>query len=80
MGKVYFPHDAPWSADLQAELLMFPTGKHDDQVDALGMIGRMLDTMVGGRAPRVEDDRNKSKWNAAFARRQNEGENSWKTA
>ena len=26
---------------------MFPVG-HDDQVDALGLIGRMLDEMAGG--------------------------------
>jgi hypothetical protein len=29
---------APWFADLRAELLSFPAGTHDDQVDALGRI------------------------------------------
>ena len=77
MGKVYLPHNAPWAADLMAELLTFPAGKHDDQIDALGMIGRMLDTMVGGRVPKVEQ-KNESKWARAFARREGEG-NSWKT-
>ena len=37
--------DAPWLADLLPELLSFPAGKHDDQVDALGLVGQMLDTM-----------------------------------
>jgi len=34
---VYLPHPAehPWVYDLLAELRAFPTGAHDDQVDAL---------------------------------------------
>ena len=79
MGKVYFPHDAPWAAELQSELLMFPTGKHDDQVDAVGMIGRMLDKMVGGKAPRASDTDKPDRWRAAFDRRRTEDSN-WKTA
>lgn len=31
---------APWTRALQRELLEFPAGDHDDQVDALGLIGR----------------------------------------
>jgi predicted phage terminase large subunit-like protein len=77
MGKVYLPHQAPWAADLQAEMLNFPAGKHDDQVDALGLIGRMLDTMVGGRAPK-EENKPMSRWDKAFAKRTQE-ESSWKT-
>lgn len=41
--------DAPWIADLEAELLAFPAGKHDDQVDGLGLIGQLLDVMSAGR-------------------------------
>jgi predicted phage terminase large subunit-like protein len=77
MGKVYLPHNAPWAADLMSELLTFPAGKHDDQVDTLGLIGRMLDTMVGGRVPR-EAPKEKSRWDRAFERRQGEN-SSWKT-
>jgi predicted phage terminase large subunit-like protein len=40
---LYLPRKAPWRADLEAELLRFPAGKHDDQVDALGLIGQLLD-------------------------------------
>jgi len=57
MGKVYLPSnraDHPWVDDFLSELLAFDAGKHDDQVDALGLIGRMLDDMVGGRLPKVE--------------------------
>lgn len=32
---VFFPESAPWLSDLQAELLAFPGGRHDGQVDAI---------------------------------------------
>jgi phage terminase large subunit-like protein len=34
MLGLYVRQGAPWFADLRAELLSFPAGKHDDQVDA----------------------------------------------
>jgi predicted phage terminase large subunit-like protein len=34
-GQLYLPKDAPWLADFKSELLAFPSGRHDDQVDAL---------------------------------------------
>ena len=33
--------------DLQAELLSFPTGRHDDQVDVFGLVGQLLDRISG---------------------------------
>jgi len=36
---------APWYGPFLAELLSFPAGKHDDQVDALGLIGQQLSHM-----------------------------------
>ncbi|MGB8896903.1 MAG: hypothetical protein WCD13_21730, partial [Pseudolabrys sp.] len=33
------------------ELLNFPAGKHDDIVDALGLVGQLLDYMQEGRKP-----------------------------
>jgi len=35
MGLVHFPKNAPFMPDLLAELLAFPNGKHDDQVDSI---------------------------------------------
>ncbi len=46
MGKVYLPSKSPWLAEFIGELTMFPAGKHDDQVDSFGLIGRMLDDMT----------------------------------
>ena len=41
-GMVYFPKDAVWTGTMVAELLRFPNGTHDDQVDALAWIGLMM--------------------------------------
>jgi len=55
MEGLYCPANAPWVAEFQRELLNFPSGKHDDQVDALGLIGQLLDRMIPGRASLVEE-------------------------
>ncbi|HZH27419.1 MAG TPA: phage terminase large subunit [Azospirillaceae bacterium] len=34
-GRVWLPKDRPWLDDLTAELLAFPAGRHDDQVDSV---------------------------------------------
>jgi len=34
-GQVFFPKEAPWLRDLEAELFAFPSGRHDDQVDSI---------------------------------------------
>ena len=34
-GRVLFPKQAPWLADLELELFAFPRGRHDDQVDSI---------------------------------------------
>lgn len=48
MDGLYVPIDAPWYAAFEKELLTFPAGRNDDQVDALGLIGQILDKMVAG--------------------------------
>lgn len=48
---LYVPINALWYADLRSELLSFPAGKHDDQVDALGLVGQLLDKMSLGQHP-----------------------------
>src|SRR5262245_46376810 len=34
-GRISFPTEAPWLAEFESELLAFPHGRHDDQVDAV---------------------------------------------
>jgi len=51
------PAHAPWRAEFESELLRFPAGVHDDQVDACGLIGQLLDTMLVGQKPSVPEPR-----------------------
>jgi predicted phage terminase large subunit-like protein len=37
-GKVLLPKSAPWLGEFLIEMLAFPHGKHDDQVDALSQL------------------------------------------
>jgi hypothetical protein len=49
---LYVPVNADWYPALRSELLSFPAGKHDDQVDALGLVGQLLDHMLAGQKPK----------------------------
>jgi predicted phage terminase large subunit-like protein len=48
---LYVPIGAAMVSRLTSELLSFPAGKHDDQVDALGLVGQLLDKMLVGEKP-----------------------------
>ena len=37
-GHVYLPKDAPWLATFMRELLAFPNGANDDQVDSVSQL------------------------------------------
>ena len=52
MLGLYVPTRAPWYPALRSELLSFPAGKYDDQVDALGLIGQLLDRITAGQSPK----------------------------
>lgn len=78
MGKVYWPRNAPWLDRVMSILLSFPAGTVDDPVDMLGLMGRLLDVMVGGQPPKAKEgpiDR----WKKAFARSE-AAESDWKVA
>jgi predicted phage terminase large subunit-like protein len=53
------PVAAAWRGEFESELLRFPAGVHDDQVDACGLIGQLLDTMIDGQKP-VQPEKNTS--------------------
>lgn len=40
-GRVWFPRAGPWLDDLEAEILSFPGGRHDDCVDVLSYAVRV---------------------------------------
>ena len=54
MQGLNVPADAPWLTDFKRELMSFPAGRHDDQVDALGLAGQLLDHMEAIK-PRAEN-------------------------
>src|SRR5262249_5743964 len=49
MEGLYLPANAGWVPEFQRELLTFPAAMHDDQVDAIGLIGQLLDHIRPGR-------------------------------
>jgi predicted phage terminase large subunit-like protein len=53
LDGLYVPVKAGWYPAFRAELLSFPAGKFDDGVDALGLIGQVLDRMSAGAARKV---------------------------
>lgn len=54
-GMVFFPQDAVFTAPLVAELLRFPNGTHDDQVDALAWLGLMMAEFSTYQAPVIHE-------------------------
>lgn len=57
--KVFFPRTAEWTPSVVGELLRFPKGKHDDQVDALAYAAMNVNT-VTVPSPDPKDARPKS--------------------
>jgi hypothetical protein len=55
LDSLYVPTHASWYPAFRSELLSFPAGKHDDQVDAIGLVGQLLDIMVSGDKPIVPE-------------------------
>ena len=55
----YVPAGASWLPDLKSEMMSFPNGRTDDQVDALGLIGQSLDKIIPGSGPPKEPEKPK---------------------
>lgn len=51
-GQVLLPQSAPWLSDYMHELLAFPSGRHDDQVDSTSQALRYLTRMTPVDRPR----------------------------
>lgn len=75
MEGLFISPDAPWRADLISECLRFPAGVHDDQVDALGLVGQLLDKMLAGDKPRPDTPKRRDRYDDQD---DDEAENSWK--
>lgn len=55
-GAVKFDKSADWYFDFEDEAVLFPRGKHDDQVDALAYIGLIMNKMSEGRSQQEVDE------------------------
>jgi len=75
MEGLFVDQRAPYFADFRAELLGFPASKHDDQADALGLIGQLLDTIIHGSAPKEPAKQNRS----GYSRLQSSVAGDWKS-
>lgn len=53
-GKVYFDKEAHWFGECYKEMLHFPAGKHDDQIDALAWAVRLTLTRVAPKDTRPQ--------------------------
>lgn len=53
VGKVRFPRTA-WAEHVIDQLLRFPSGRHDDAVDACSLFGRQLEKTWAGAKPVVQ--------------------------
>jgi hypothetical protein len=76
MLGLYVRQGVPWFADLQAERLSFSAGRHDDQVDALGLVGQLLDKINAGQKPKPPDVTQPDDYRSAFVEMPYD---SWKT-
>lgn len=56
ISGLYIYEGAPFVADLLSEMMSFPVGVHDDQVDALGLVGQLIDRMSYGSVPKEPDE------------------------
>lgn len=45
-GQVFIPTSAPWLVNLRLEMLQFPYGRHDDQIDSMTQFLRWIRTRV----------------------------------
>ena len=48
-GQVFLPKDAPWLHEFKVEMMAFPNGKHDDQVDSLSQFLSWIGNRQGRR-------------------------------
>lgn len=54
MGGMHVLRGASYLSDLISEMMSFPVGAHDDQVDALGLAGQLIAKMDFGARPEDE--------------------------
>jgi predicted phage terminase large subunit-like protein len=79
MGGLYVPAGASWLSEFEQELLRFPSAVHDDQVDALGLIGQLLDHIQAPVAETEDNVIDLPRDDYEFAEYEDEDDNSMET-
>jgi predicted phage terminase large subunit-like protein len=79
LDGVYMPTGASWAPQVLAELLGFPASAHDDTVDALGLVGQLLDVMLVGTPAKAQPLIKRDAWDKAF-KGDDDVADSWKVA
>lgn len=66
--RVKFNKGADWYPDFENELMSFPRGKHDDQVDSFAYLGMLLDKVLEAPTQQERDDEEfEDKYGRTFA-------------
>src|SRR5690606_18437859 len=55
LSGLYVREDLPGLEALISEMMSFPVGVHDDQDDALGVDGQLMDRMTPGKRPKKQE-------------------------
>lgn len=55
LSGLYIRDDLDGVEALISEMMSFPVGVHDDQVDALGLAGQLMDRMITGAKPKAQE-------------------------
>lgn len=80
MQGLYVPADAPWRVEFEGELLRFPAATHDDQVDALSLIGQLLDHIQVPTKPEKEKARRPRDYGMDLDEDDDDEPGDWRTA
>jgi predicted phage terminase large subunit-like protein len=62
---LYIHKDAPFVTDLISEMMSFPVGVNDDQVDALGLVGQLIDRMYPPDKPTQPEETKRTDYRPA---------------
>jgi len=65
LSGLYISEDLPGLEALISEMMSFPVGVHDDQVDALGLAGQLMDRMTTGKMKKPDPVQD---YNAVYAK------------
>lgn len=73
MRGLYVLRGSPWLKTFRTELLTFPKGNNDDQVDAMGLLGQLLDKVIAGTKKKPPEKKERTGYQSYQQERSSEG-------